>query len=331
MKKEKVGVFYASDENYVPFLGVSISSLAANRDRSREYSVTVLENGIRAGSREKLVSLSEPGFEVKTVDISGRLSSIASRLPLRDYYSLAIYYRLFIPEAFPELSRAVYLDADTVVLGDVGELYDTRLYGNLAAAVPDAVVASRACWRRYAEDYVGLDSYLLYFNSGVLLMDLDGMRREDICGSFVSMLRRYGFETICPDQDYLNVLLSGRVRYLSPAWNRMACDGSRCPSPSILHFNNFAKPWLFDGVAYSEVFWRFCDASPFADVIREIKENAGEDALKKAREGERKLIATTERLNVSAKSFRILAEERNVPGFVGGRMNEVETSERTRA
>ena len=331
MKKEKVGVFYASDENYVPFLGVSISSLAANRDRSREYSVTVLENGIRAGSREKLVSLSEPGFEVKTVDISGRLSSIASRLPLRDYYSLAIYYRLFIPEAFPELSRAVYLDADTVVLGDVGELYDTRLYGNLAAAVPDAVVASRACWRRYAEDYVGLDSYLLYFNSGVMLMDLDGMRREDVCGSFVSMLRRYGFETICPDQDYLNVLLSGRVRLLSSAWNRMACDRSRCPSPAILHFNNFSKPWLFDGVVYGDVFWRWSDASPFGDVIRSIKAGAGTAAFEKAKEGERKLIATTERLNESEKSFRIMLEESGEAEFIRGRVTEVETAKRTRA
>ncbi|MBP5270038.1 MAG: glycosyltransferase family 8 protein [Clostridia bacterium] len=331
MKKEKVSVFYASDENYVPFLGVSISSLALGRDRSREYSVTVLENGIRAGSREKLVSLSEPGFEVKTVDISERIRSIAPRLPLRDYYSLAIYYRLFIPEAFPELSRAVYLDADTVVLGDVGELYDTRLYGNLAGAVPDAVIASRTCWRRYAEDYVGLDSYLLYFNSGVMLMDLEGMRRGDICGSFVSMLRRYGFETICPDQDYLNVLLSGRVRYLSPAWNRMACDTSRCPSPAILHFNNFSKPWLFDGVGYSDCFWHFCDASPFADVIRGIKENAGPEALEKAKEGERRLIATTERLNESEKSFRKMLCERNSGVFAGGRVTEVETAKRTRA
>ena len=323
--KEPVNVFYACDANYAPCLSVSLLSLVENRDENREYRVTVLESGMSEEIRERLLSAVPAGVKLSFSDISGSLRRVAGRLALRDYYSLSIYYRIFIPDVFRELDRAVYVDADTVVLDDIGKLYDTRLYGNLMAAVPDAVIASEDVFRRYAEEGVGVPDYRLYFNSGVLVMDLDAMRRENISGTFLSLLTRYGFETICPDQDYLNVICEGKVRLLGTAWNRMTVDARRGPKPKLIHYNMFFKPWNYPQVRYADVFREYAARSPFAAEIEASGKAFGKAGVRRDGEAGVRLRESAERIIRSDRNFRrvLKAEEEYSGGLYG---EETETA-----
>ena len=66
-------------------------------------------------------------FSVQFDHVTEYLHSIQEKLPLRDYYSKTTYFRLFIAEMFPEIDKAIYIDSDTVVLGDIAQLYDYDL------------------------------------------------------------------------------------------------------------------------------------------------------------------------------------------------------------
>ena len=87
--------------------------------------------------------------------------------------------RGFFGQLYPQYNKAIYLDSDIVVLGDIAELYNQDLGDNLIAAAPDDVIQTTKVFQEYAEKVVGVADYRNYFNAGILLMNLDEFRRFD--------------------------------------------------------------------------------------------------------------------------------------------------------
>lgn len=303
-----VTVFYACDDRYIPYLSVSLLSLIENASESTQYNINVLCDGIEKENENIITAMSQNNISIKFVDVSDQIRGIASSLSLRDYYSLSIYYRIFIPELFPDVDKAIYLDSDTVVLKDISELYNIDVGDNLVAAVQDMVVASEEVFRTYADMGVGV-KYEKYFNSGVLLMNLREMRCESLQNKFIHMLRTYHFDTICPDQDYLNVICKDKVFYLGTEWNKMSVDSSPCGELRLIHYNMFFKPWLYSGVLYQEYFWKYAENSPFyGDIICE-RDNFGEENKKRDAEAGNDLRRSAERISKSDRNFRMMTSE----------------------
>lgn len=304
-----INIFYACDDRYVPFLTVSLTSLIENASDTREYNITVLHSGLSNSSIESVKELKKNNIKIDFCNVSDKLKAIADQLELRDYYTLSIYYRIFIPELFPHLQKAVYLDADTVLLKDVALLYDTDVSGFIAAAVPDAVVASEDIFIRYANEGVGVH-YREYFNSGVMVMNLKRMREENLQGTFIRLLKSYHFNTICPDQDYLNVICRGKIKYLGSEWNRMTVDTSPCGEIGLVHYNMFFKPWLYKDVQYSEHFWRFAEKTDFFAFLKNMQSEFGESDELLDIEAGAKLRKSAEKIINEDRNFcRVLENE----------------------
>ena len=254
-RKTTVPVFFAVDDNYLPFLDVTLDSMRENASKQYNYAVYVLHSGISGERAEKIMRHSAVDFKIRFVNVEEQLGKIASFLNLRDYYTPAIYYRLFIVGMFPQFKKAVYLDCDTVVLGDVSELYRTNLGNNLIGAVADGVVGGVPVFQDYTKKALGVDGNK-YFNSGVIVMNLDGMRKMNFYQAFEDTLERHRFR-VAPDQDCLNVLCKGRVHYFSEAWNRMPQGRANAEKAKLIHYNLAQKPWHYDGIAYEEHFWKY--------------------------------------------------------------------------
>ncbi len=267
-----IPLFFACDERYVPYLGVAVHSLIANASTERRYRIHVLNTGISPLSQDRIVTMARPHVEIVFVDMQEAILPFMSCLPLRDYYTLSIYFRLFIPAMFPQYDKAIYLDCDMVVEGDVAELFDIPLGNALLGAVRDQVVADSPLLTAYVEDAVGVDAHT-YFNSGMLLMNLAGLREADIEGQFSSLIAQYNFPTVAPDQDYLNRLAFGRVKLLPSAWNTMYSKEPQMGPHYIIHFNMFDKPWLYEGVTHEERFWHYAKTSPFYPEICSIRDS----------------------------------------------------------
>lgn len=265
-----VNLFFACDDAYAPFLSVALTSIRENRDPNRNYVIRVLHTGITADVRQRLIDqLEAPGFTLKFPNISDHVEAFSQRLHTRDYYSCSTYYRLFIPELYPEISKALYLDCDLVLQEDVSQLYDFPLGDNLVGAVPDGIVGAVDEFKLYVQNRLDMVQPGDYFNAGVLLMNLDAMRRWKFADRFLALLERVTFR-IGQDQDYLNVLCQGRVRYFGNEWNAMP-TGVRVRKPKLIHYNMDAKPWRRAGVKYEKAFWDYASTSGFMEEILAIR------------------------------------------------------------
>ena len=156
MDKTTIPVFYACDDNFAKYAAVSIYSLKKNASRLNTYNVHVLHTGLSEEARKTLLSLADANFNIVFDDVNEYLSTVSEKLPVRDYYSVTTYYRFFIAEMHPEYDKAIYVDSDTVVQGDISELYRTDLGGNLLAACADRVVTENDTFGEYCERVLGI-------------------------------------------------------------------------------------------------------------------------------------------------------------------------------
>lgn len=290
---EPVNLFFSCDDNYVPFLSVALTSIQENRDQARHYCVRILHTGLKREHQKKLESsLTCENFEILFCDLGAQVREFSRRFHTRDYYSQSTYYRLFIPELFPELSKALYLDCDIVVLGDISQLYDTEMGGNLVGAVPDGAVAAIEPFKLYVRNRLQVEPSC-YFNAGILLMNLEAMRCSHFQDTFLSLLDAVTFQ-VAQDQDYLNTICRDRAIYLGKEWNTMP-GGTAVTAPKLIHYNLDCKPWHSDQVPYQEYFWEYADRSPYAQIIRQIRSAYTEADTRRSQEETVHLIALATR------------------------------------
>lgn len=302
MRNPVIPVFFSADDRYIPFCGVAVSSLLEGADPAYTYHIHILNTGIAAESKTRLRTLERENVRVFFDDVTEGMKRIGERLDLRDYYTASIYFRIFVPALFPQYDTGIYLDSDTVVLGDIARLFRTPLADNLVGAVPDEVIASRAEFIAYAERGCGIP-YREYFNSGVLLMDLAALREYDLEGRYIDLLTRYRFDTVCPDQDYLNVLCRGRTLLLDRVWNKMSVNAD-CESPLVVHYNMFNKPWQYDGIPYGDLFWERAARSPFYREVRAAREAFSEADARAQQKGLCELVRRATEIATAERNFR---------------------------
>lgn len=268
MNKE-IPVFFAVDNGYIPFLGVALSSLIENTSKGNKYAIKVLFTSVTEENKARIKKYERENISIEFVDLNKQLEKIKEKLYTRNYFSNTTYYRLFIPELYPEYDKAVYIDSDTVCLSDIAELYNTDMGDNLIAGIPDGVIQAIDIFKDYVERVVGVADYNNYFNAGVIVMNLKELRDYKFEEKFIYMLEKIKFE-VAQDQDYLNRLCKGRVKILDYSWNRMPVMGKTEGKINLIHYNLGAKPWYFDNVVYQEYFWEYAKKTEFYNEIKEL-------------------------------------------------------------
>lgn len=288
MKKHEIPVFFACDDNYIPFLGTALHTMIKNASKDYHYKAIVLNAGIKEENKNRIHALENENLTIEFFNISELITKHYENLALRlrDYYSVAIYYRMFIPTLFPQYEKAIYLDADLILVGDISELYNTNIEGKLVGAINDRLVLDVPEFAAYATNAVGVPAHE-YFNSGVLVMNLKKFREDDIETKFLHLLETYNFDSVCPDQDYLNVLCRNDKVLLPIGWNKMPLPDPEFDYATLklLHYNSFEKPWHHDRVLFSKEFWDAALTSPFYEDLLKIKASVDEEHLKKEEKG----------------------------------------------
>ena len=275
MKKNRdvLPIFFAVDDGYIPFLAVSLESLIANSSKEHFYLIKILYTNISAENIDKIKKYERENISIEFVDLNYYIEKIKDKLYTRDYYSKTTYFRLFIPNLYPQYDKALYLDSDIVLLKDVYELYNIDMEDNLVAAAKDDVVQTIEVFQDYVEKVVGVADYKNYFNAGVLLMNLDELRKFKFQEKFTYLLDKIKFP-VAQDQDYLNRLCKGRVKIIDGKWNRMPVALSEEINDeeiSLIHYNLSYKPWHYDDILYKDYFWKYANKTEFLDEILKVK------------------------------------------------------------
>lgn len=291
--KKEIPIFFTIDESYAPYLDVALHSLITNASKNKKYKIIILHEELSKQSQDRIMAQSCEYVEIVFVEMKNKLQFITDRVENRlrcDYFTLTIYFRLFIAEMYPEYEKGIYIDSDIIVLGDISELYNVELGSCLIGACRDYSVQGIPEICTYMQETIGIKR-TEYINSGVLLLNCKEFRKAEFAKRFLELMNQYHFDCIAPDQDYLNAMCNGRIKYLEECWDAMPIrEREPLKEPKLIHYNLFDKPWCYDHISYEAFFWKYAEKSAFYQDILEFKRNYSDEQKESDRQCLEELI-----------------------------------------
>lgn len=249
---DPISLLVSLDQNYLPQLQVLLTSIYWNNP-GESFAVYLLHSGIPEQDLEcvrRQCGQFAYSFSPILVD-----SQLFAHAPTTKQYPKEMYYRLLAGCLLPrELQRILYLDPDILVINPLRPLWEMDLDGNLFAAAAHTGKTELA----NNVNRLRLGTKHDYYNSGVLLIDLEECRKSISPEHLFQFVAKHEKEMLLPDQDLLNALYGDRILPLEDAiWNydarnyntyRMASSGRYDTNwvmdhTAILHFCGRAKPW----------------------------------------------------------------------------------------
>jgi lipopolysaccharide biosynthesis glycosyltransferase len=282
----------AADDKYAMPLSVAVRSALENINKKRDVILFIIDGGIKIHNKNKILNsltsekcnvkfIPKPNALLKDIEET-HLYCEANNITLNNYVSLACYYRLLIPELLPKnLKKVIYLDSDLIVRGDLEDLWQIDLEENY-------VLAAQDIWIRFISAPEGLLNYKelgmasgsKYFNSGVLVINLEKWRMDKIAIKAIQYIKENSKYIRYHDQDVLNAILGGKWGELDPRWNcqntiRSYSSWKESPfseeiydnlihDPYIIHYVTRLKPWISRHTPFKEYFFKYVDMTEWS-------------------------------------------------------------------
>jgi lipopolysaccharide biosynthesis glycosyltransferase len=262
---------YCTDDNYVEHSIVSIFSLLTSTT-SRLFDICIVGDDLSIKSLNKLSMLSDVfNVNLHFIDCKEHLSkyiSIRDTIPDQlGHVSHATFLRLIFDAVLPvEYEKIVYIDADTIIRGDLTGLFEISLEGNIIAASRDIMLN-----KRFTGDRVKLD----YFNAGFMVIDRTAWKKHNVEKSLAEIASKQSASRLqYLDQDILNTyFLSSGYLSLDCRYNYqylMTIDNIRCSNESsldeakVIHYAGQIKPWhLWASQNYSSLYRSYRQVIPW--------------------------------------------------------------------
>ena len=180
----KISVSYGlNNRNFYPTL-VSITSILENANYSSFYIINILvskrktyfsnENKIKFKNLENKY----PRCQIDIIEINDKLFQFANI----KRYPISAYYRLLLAYLLPDIKKIIYLDGDTIILTDLSELINLNMKNNTILGFVDNSF--------YLTEEFGIKTYK-YITTGVLLINLEKIRKEFITEKFLLFIKKY--------------------------------------------------------------------------------------------------------------------------------------------
>ena len=240
------------NQNYLPQLKVMLTSLYLNQPKVRCHIYLLHRNIPENELADLQAGMDRLGYQLMPTLVNEKLFEGA---PITKQYPQEMYYRLLAAQLLPQnLKRILYLDPDILVINPLEKLWDLELGGYLFAAAAHTGKTELA--NNVNKLRLGTESN--YFNSGVLLINLERCRREIRPTEIFAYVKENPAKLLLPDQDILNALYSRRILEIADSrWNYDARNFGNylvrshgemdmawvMQNTSILHFCGKAKPW----------------------------------------------------------------------------------------
>ena len=257
-------ICYATNESFALYMAVSIASLLEN-NASHSVVVHILHSDLNEATTARL-KMFETRYKNAKIQFHKIDDSRFEKFGLTiGHITRETYFRYMIAEVLPNIDSVLYLDGDTIVNGDISELFDTDLTNCYCAGVSDIYIESVG-YKKTLE----LDG--LYINAGVILFNLDEMRKTNIAEKLFKLTAENNFEY--QDQDAINVAFNGKIKELDCIYNfkraHQKAFPEKTPLAKIVHYVGPNKPGRkFTLNRLKRLYFRYKKLAPFKN--RKIK------------------------------------------------------------
>lgn len=241
-----MNIALCTDENFVMPALVCLTSIFEN-NKGESINAYVLTDGISEQARKKFGKLAD--YYQQQINILVIDKECFEGLTVNERFPISMYYRFLLPKMLPNEQKILYLDCDIIVRHSLKNLYDTPLPDMALAAV-----VGESCDDIVFENILQITSK--YFNSGVLLMNLDYWREHDITRKLIQWVADNPEKCSLPDQNALNKVLDGKVVYADYTYNFQEWWFRE----SLVHYMHYTKWNEIREVAKDPVVVHFCEA-----------------------------------------------------------------------
>lgn len=277
-----VNIVFSSDDNYAQHTAVAMASILLNTSNPAKVRFFIIDDGISEDKKSKIKSTADnlrSTVEFITVKNTELMEGFVS-----GEISRACYYRIDIPNILPlDVEKVIYLDCDLLLYDDIQILWETNIGQYPIAAVCDYGIMASKRLRRQKAEYIGLPAQADYFNSGVLVMNLEVWREADYSSKVIDVVKNNRFPN--HDQDALNQVFMNNWYVLPLRWNVIppvfnlfvkilknklmrenAIEAKK--NPAIFHYAGGYKAWeyrLYQG--FNDRYYKYLAATAFSDAV----------------------------------------------------------------
>ncbi len=258
-----INILVTVDENYVPQLNVMLTSLLYSNPDC-DFHVYLLHSGLEEASVRTTRTILDGAGELILIAVD---ESTLANAPTTARYPHEIYYRIFAAQYLPaNLDRVLYLDPDLIVNRSILSLYhiDMEDYYFAAASHIGPLL------QKVNELRLNMDEESLYINSGVMLINLALLRKEQQMQDVFDFIEKYAHALILPDQDIISSLYGSRILALDTFRYNMTerlfaqhtlfertLDVEWVRSHSVfIHYCGRNKPWKNNYRGKLDIFYR---------------------------------------------------------------------------
>ncbi|MCR4744170.1 MAG: hypothetical protein K5894_02945 [Lachnospiraceae bacterium] len=264
----------ALNKKYIPYTGIMLTSAAIN---NREHIDAYLLSSDLDDSDLNKIKNAVKDYDMTVYLFTADKSRFSERLPLvENYWSIEIYYKFLLTELLPEnLDRALYLDGDIIVNKPLDVFYNTPFMGNDIIASTHRVENNTVKQREMLKE--AFDNGYRYFNSGVMLLNLEQMRKNYNFQTYMDAVNIWNYEMEFPDQDILNWVHWKKIGYMDgDKYNFIARMGKEAgltyekvkEHATIVHYTE-DKPWSNGDFHFDieKLWWDYAKKSSFYDEL----------------------------------------------------------------
>lgn len=258
-EEHRIPIAMATDGNYVYTTVVAMTSMLENKNDDTYLDFYVMISGEVSKddrNRMKLLENLYQNCSVKLIDMKNKFQEIR----MTDRITVPTYYRLALPSIMAEYDKILYLDGDIIVRKDLWDMYSADIKDNYIAGVKDFGIVNSG--ESYAKR-MGIKDLNKYVNAGILVMNINQMRKDNIEEKFNNFLPELKHRRLFNnDQDVINAICYDKIKFLSPEYNAMQhfcfdykniphlvdCYDMQeykksCIDPAIVHYTYVYKPW----------------------------------------------------------------------------------------
>ncbi len=261
-------IVVSCDNDYIILMAPMLKSIEQNHHTGEPIVVYMVGNSITSSSKKKIESsLTENKINIVWLKMEEAIPT-GTKLPLhRSLFPLNVYVRLYIPYFIPkEIRKVLYLDVDMIVLDDISKLYNIDVSDVVMGAVQDMRVATfDNAWGgvlNYKE--LGLDAKSPYFNAGMLLINVERWKEENIAERVVETINKHISYAQYADQYGLNIVQANQWKPIEGKWNHFSSE-QHTQQPSLIHYVS-RKPIYqsYNGIEeYKTIFFKYLNQTAY--------------------------------------------------------------------
>lgn len=266
-----IPVIFATDTNYAKYTSVAINSILENKKSDTKICFFLLVDKEFSEKNKQILTKQVQKYNsyIEFVQMDDFFESITMQIEHITYHT---FYRLVIPKIFPFLDKLIYLDGDTIINGNIENLYDIDIEGYYLAGVIAPVFVNKKHQERLK---INTENYV---NAGVLLINNKLLIKDDLMPEF---LKHINYNYDCQDQDIINVVCAGKIKNIPLINNLMSKyfgnyqkftkQGnytveefeSAMRNPFIIHYADKVKPWDDKNCSLASYWWKNAKETPY--------------------------------------------------------------------